>query len=593
MSPGPQLQPVILVILDGVGLRAAKKDNALALADTQTLDRLLKTCPWLRLDPSGTAVGLPARQMGTSEVGHLNLGAGRVVDQDLVRINKAIKDGSFFTNSALGAAMGDAKEPGAALHLVGLCSDGGVHSHLDHLFALLEMAAKEELEHVFIHAITDGRDTPPRVATRFIEAIKRKCARLGVGEIATVTGRFYAMDRDNRWERERRAYDALVHDDGLRYGSAVEAVEAAHKRGEGDEFIQPSVIATKDHRTGHIIDGDSVIFFNFRQDRARQLTHGFTDEHFDKFARARLRIRFTTMTSYDKALDLPVAFPPFTVRNGLAEWLSKRRVKQCHAAETEKYAHVTYFFNGGRERPFRGEERVLVPSPRIATYDKRPGMSADGVKDAVLKALRSGLYGFVIVNFANCDMVGHTGDFDATVEAVEAVDRCLSELETEAETRGWVMLVTSDHGNAEEMSGEHETSHTLNNVPFVVVDPQRRYGVFKLPKPGMLADVAPTVLDIMGLPRAPGMTGKVLVRRKAERLPVENAPKKGAAKKATKKAAKKATGKKVTKRKTTKKNAARKTAKKNVVKRPMKKAAKRTPAKKQGKNKKRFIISLF
>lgn len=526
-----ELQPVILVILDGVGLRAAKKDNALEIADTPTLDRLLTTKPWLRLDPSGTAVGLPARQMGTSEVGHLNLGAGRVVDQDLVRINKAIKDGSFFTNSALGAAMGDAKEPGAALHLIGLCSDGGVHSHLNHLFALLEMAAKEGLEHVFIHVITDGRDTPPRIAARFIKMIERRCKKLGVGEIATVTGRFYAMDRDNRWERERRAYDALVHDEGLRYGSALEAVEAAHKRGEGDEFIQPSIITTKDHRTGRIINGDSVLFFNFRQDRVRQLTHGFTDEHFNKFARDRLRIRFTTMTSYDKALHLPVAFPLFTVKNGLAEWLSKRRVKQYHAAETEKYAHVTSFFNGGRERPFRGEDRVLVPSPHIATYDKQPAMSAEGVKDAVLGALRSGLYGFVIVNFANCDMVGHTGDLDATVEAVEVVDRCLSALETEAETRGWVMLVTSDHGNAEEMSGKHETSHTLNNVPFIVVDPHERFDVVTLKKPGLLADVAPTILDIMGLPTSSEMTGKSLVTRKVKKTPLV---KKGARKKSRK-----------------------------------------------------------
>ncbi len=509
MRKGEKVHPVLLVILDGFGLRATKRNNAIALAETPTIDRLF-TMPWTRLDPSGQAVGLPPHQMGTSEVGHMNIGAGRVVDQDLVRINKAIKDGSFFTNSALGAAMGDAKQPGAALHLIGLCSDGGVHSHLNHLYALLEMAKREGVEHVFIHAITDGRDTRPRIAKRFLDAIQQRCQKLGLGEVATVTGRYYAMDRDSRWDREQRAYDALVNDKGFHYPSAEKAIDAAYKRGEGDEFIQPSIITTKDYRTSRIIDGDSVIFFNFRQDRARQLAHGFTDVHFDKFRRERRRLRFTTMTSYDKGLDVVVAFPPEQVRNGLAEWLSKHRVRQFHTAETEKYAHVTYFFNGGREKPFRGEDRKLIPSPRISTYDKQPEMSAEGVKEAVLKALRSGLYGFIVVNFANCDMVGHTGDLDATIKAVETVDACLSALETEAETRGVTMLVTADHGNAEEMAGLHQTTHTLNNVPFIVADKHHvmQQGVFKL------ADIAPTVLSLMGLPRPPEMTGKVLCKTK-------------------------------------------------------------------------------
>jgi len=504
-AKGP-LRPVLLVILDGFGLKATTRANAIRLAETPTIDRLF-TLPWTRLDPSGRAVGLPPHQMGTSEVGHMNIGAGRVVDQDLVRINKAIKDGSFFTNSALGAAMGDAKQPGAALHLIGLCSDGGVHSHIDHLDALLELAKREGVQHLFIHAITDGRDTRPKVAKRFLTAIQERCSALGLGEIATVTGRFYAMDRDSRWERERQAYDALVNDAGRHYTDPLVAVDAAYRRGEGDEFIRPSIIRTKDFRTSRVLDGDSIIFFNFRQDRARQLTHGFTDAHFAKFRRERRRIRFTTMTSYDSTLDVAVAFPPEQVKNGLAEWLSRLRVRQFHTAETEKYAHVTYFFNGGREKPFRGEDRLLVPSPRVRTYDKTPAMSAHGVTEAVLTALRSGLYGFIVVNFANADMVGHTGDLAATITAVEVVDGCLSAIETEAETCGYRLLITADHGNAEEMTGKHQTTHTLNNVPLILADPSFQvveHGVHKL------ADIAPTVLALMGLPAPPEMTGKTL-----------------------------------------------------------------------------------
>ncbi len=513
-AKGKEVQPVLLVILDGFGLRAPGKYNAITKAETPTITRFFKKYPWMRLDPAGTAVGLPKHQMGTSEVGHLNLGAGRVVDQDLVRINKAIKDKSFFNNTALGAAMGDAKPPGAALHLLGLCSDGGVHSHINHLYALLEMAKQEGLEHVFIHMITDGRDTAPRAAKKFVRAIERKCKALGIGEIATVSGRYFAMDRDNRWERERRAYDALVNDTGLRCKTALDAVDAAYKRKEGDEFITPSIIKTRDHRTSKIIDGDSVIFFNFRQDRARQLSHGFTDVHFDKFRRKRLRIRFTTFTSYDAKLDLPVAFPPEYVKHCLGEWLAKKRVKQFHTAETEKYAHVTYFFNGGRERKFRGEHRVLIPSPKIATYDLQPEMSGEAVCEQVLGAMRSGLYGFVVVNFANADMVGHTGDLKATVQAVEHLDVCLSKLETEAETRGYVMLVTADHGNAEEMHGRYKTSHTLNEVPFILIDSQKRCKLDRGKKAGKLGDVATTILHIMGLPLPKEMTGRVLVKRK-------------------------------------------------------------------------------
>ncbi len=499
--------PAILVILDGVGLREERKGNAIRAARTPTLDRLFKERSWTTLDPAGPAVGLPEGQMGTSEVGHLNLGAGRIVDQDLVRIDKAISEGSFFENEALVAAMAAATGPGRALHLLGLCSDGGVHSHLRHLYALLELAAKQGVTRCFIHAITDGRDTEPRIAARFLAGIGKRCAALGIGEIATVSGRYYAMDRDNRWERELRAYEALVLDKGLRYETPEAAVRAAYARGEGDEFIQPSIIATRDTRTSRVIDHDSVIFFNFRQDRARQLAHGFTDAHFDKFRRQRLRLRFTTMTQYDAALRLPVAFPPERVAMTLAETLSKRRIRQFHAAETEKYAHVTYFFNGGRESPFRGEERLLVPSPKVSTYDKRPEMSAAGVRDGVLQAIRSGLYGFILVNFANCDMVGHTGSFAATKRAVETVDGCLSAIETEAESHGWRLFITADHGNAEELQGEHETSHTLNPVPFIAADRGLRLDG----RPGRLADVAPTILAAMGLEQPPEMTGRSLL----------------------------------------------------------------------------------
>jgi 2,3-bisphosphoglycerate-independent phosphoglycerate mutase len=507
-------RPAVLVIMDGFGLKEKAKDNAIANAKTPCLDRLFSTCSWVRLDPSGEAVGLPRHQMGTSEVGHLNIGAGRVVYQDLVRINNAIKDGSFFDNSALVAAVAEAKRPGSALHLLGLCSDGGVHSHLNHLFALMELAKREKIKHLFIHAITDGRDTPPRIAKTFMQKIEKKCKELELGEIATVSGRYYAMDRDGRWERERKAYDSLVNDVGPRFSSAAEAIDAGYSRDEGDEFIIPSIVETKDARTSRIINGDSVIFFNFRQDRARQLSHGFTDTHFAKFRRKRLHLRFTTMTSYDDSLHVIVAFPPENVQMGMAEWLSKHRVRQFHTAETEKYAHVTYFFNGGREQPFRDEHRAMVPSPKIATYDLQPEMSAPKVLEGVLDALRSGLYGFIVVNFANADMVGHTGKHDATVKAVEMIDKAVSAIETEVENQGAVMLVTADHGNAEEMSGKYQTSHTLNNVPLILVDPRDEFVLKPMKGVGKLCDIAPTLLTMMGLPLSPEMSGKILVKKK-------------------------------------------------------------------------------
>lgn len=505
-----RVQPVILVILDGFGLRKSQKNNAIALAKTPTISRFFKDYFIARLDPSGTAVGLPPHQMGTSEVGHLNIGGGRVVNQDLVRINNAIKDWSFFHNRVLLEAMERAKSPGAALHLLGLCSDGGVHSHLNHLYALLDMAKLRKVRRVFIHAITDGRDTESRVARRFLSAIKRRCKKIGLGEIATVSGRYYAMDRDNRWGREKLAYNALTLLKGPRFSNTSTAVLAAYKRGEGDEFIKPSIIKVKSDRTPSIIDGDSVIFFNFRQDRARQLTHGFTDLHFEHFRRKRLSISFSTLTSYDSTLKVPVAFPPEIVKNPLAEWLSRKRLRQFHTAETEKYAHVTYFFNGGRERPFRGEDRLLIPSPKVETYDLQPEMSARPLTKGILKAMQSGLYQFIVVNFANADMVGHTGSLKATIKAVETLDESLSHLETEAKIRGYSLLVTADHGNAEQMSGLYKTTHTLNKVPFFVMD---KNFVSAGITDGRLADVATTVLYIMNLEKPEEMTGRSLVKR--------------------------------------------------------------------------------
>jgi len=512
-TAGRGIQPVLLVILDGFGLKKPAKDNAITRADAPTIKSLFAQYPWMRLDPSGEAVGLPRHQMGTSEVGHLNIGAGRVVDQDLVRINKAVEVGAFLHNKALLDATAHASRPGAALHLIGLCSDGGVHSHIDHLFALLELAHHQHVRRVFIHAVTDGRDTEAKVAKKYIQQIERRCAKLGVGEIATVMGRYYAMDRDNRWDRELRAYDALTLGKGLRAETPVQAVDDAYRRGEGDEFIQPTIVRTREPRTSAIIDGDSVIFFNFRQDRARQLTHGFTDLRFKHFKRKRLDLLFTTFTSYDKQLNVPVAFPPENVENGLAEWLAGHKVRQFHTAETEKYAHVTYFFNGGRETPYYREDRKLVPSPRVATYDLQPEMSAAAVTEQVVGALRSGLYGFIVVNFANADMVGHTGKLTPTIAAVETLDTCLLKLEIEAELRGYVLLITADHGNAEEMSGKYQTSHTLNNVPLIVVDKERRYALTTPKRVGKLADIAPTILAIMRLPKPREMDGAILVQR--------------------------------------------------------------------------------
>ncbi|MDN5347514.1 MAG: 2,3-bisphosphoglycerate-independent phosphoglycerate mutase [Clostridia bacterium] len=504
-------KPLLLVVLDGWGLKEEKEGNAILKANLPNYRRLEATYPTTRLAAAGEAVGLPAGQMGNSEVGHLNLGAGRIVYQELTRISRAIREGSFFANEVLLEAVRSAREAGGSLHLMGLVSDGGVHSHLDHLFALLELARREDLKKVYIHAFLDGRDVPPANALEYIVPLEEECRRLGVGRIATVMGRYYAMDRDRRWERTARAYRAIVAGEGLKAPAATAAVEQAYARGETDEFVQPTVIEERGRPVATVETGDAVIFFNFRADRARQLTRAFVDREFTAFERpgGRLQLYFVCLTQYDATIPAPVAFPPQELRRTLGEEIAAAGLKQLRIAETEKYAHVTFFFNGGLEEPFPREDRVLVPSPKVATYDLKPEMSAYEVTEKVLERLD--LYDFIVLNFANPDMVGHTGVLEATVKALEAVDACLGRIAAAIEERGAPLLITGDHGNAEEMlepDGGPHTAHTSNPVPFILVD--RRYRGVKL-REGALEDVAPTILALLGLPQPPEMTGRNLI----------------------------------------------------------------------------------
>ena len=510
------MRRVALIILDGWGYRAEARYNAVAGARTPHFDRLFGRHPWTTLGASGMDVGLPDGQMGNSEVGHLNLGAGRIVYQDYTRINLAIQDGSFFENPVLTEACDRAKAGGGSLHLMGLLSDGGVHSHQEHLYALVELARRRGLARVFIHAFLDGRDTPPQSGLGYVRALEGVLARKGVGRIATVSGRYYAMDRDKRWDRIKRAWDALVRGEGPRAPSAADAVEAAYAEGQTDEFVVPRVITDASGRpVATVRDGDAVIFFNFRADRARQLTRAFTQPDFDGFevdGRPELAY-FATFTLYDETFGLPVAFPPEHLRNIFGEVVSAAGLRQLRIAETEKYAHVTYFFNGGEETPFPGEDRVLIPSPReVATYDQKPEMSAFGVRDRLLQEIDRDVYDLVVVNFANLDMVGHTGIYEAAVKAVEAVDACVGAVVEAFTAKGYACLITGDHGNAEEMwdeaAGQPHTAHTTNRVPCILVDP-RNPGL-RLRSDGILADVAPTLLAIMGLPQPAEMTGRPL-----------------------------------------------------------------------------------
>ena len=499
--------PTTLIIMDGFGLTNGVVGNAIRAASTPRLDQFFQEYAHTTLRASGLDVGLPDGQMGNSEVGHTNIGAGRVVFQDLPRITKAIRDGSFFENPAYNHAMDACLEKGTALHLMGLLSDGGVHSHLDHLFALLEMAKRKGLEKVYIHAFLDGRDVSPTSGADFVARTVEQCRSIGVGKIATVMGRYYAMDRDKRWDRVEMAYDAMVYGEGSTFNPVpVAAVKDSYAAGVTDEFVEPVVC----DRDGTISDNDSVIFFNFRPDRAREITRSLVDPEFDGFTHQFFPLTFVCNTEYDASMpNVEVAFPRVSVANGLGEYLSQMGLTQLRIAETEKYAHVTFFFNGGTETVFPGEDRVLVPSPKVATYDLQPEMSAVEVTDKCVERIESGAYDVIILNFANCDMVGHTGVYEAAVKAVETVDTCVGRVVDATMKMGGIAMITADHGNAEQMEepdGSPMTAHTTNPVPFILCGAGT-----ELRSDGRLADIAPTILDVMGLACPPEMDGKTLI----------------------------------------------------------------------------------
>ena len=502
-------QPLALIILDGFGCREETKGNAIAAARTPHLDRLMASCPHTRIGASGMDVGLPDGQMGNSEVGHTNIGAGRIVYQELTRITKSFDEGEALGNPALTAAMENARRPGQALHLMGLLSDGGVHSHIRHLYGLMEMARRFAVERVYLHCFMDGRDVPPTSGIEFIAALQQKIKELGLGQIATVSGRYYAMDRDNRWERVKLAYDAIVNGEGNKGPDPVAVMQKSYDAGVTDEFIVPTVVT----EGAGIKAGDSVIFFNFRPDRARELTRALVDPDFAGFEREKgfFPLTYICMTQYDATMpNVEVAYRPESLTNTLGEYLSRLGKTQLRIAETEKYAHVTFFFNGGVEAPYEGEDRVLIPSPKVATYDLQPEMSAYAVTDEAVRRIESGRYDVIILNYANCDMVGHTGVFEAAVKAVEAVDTCLGRLLAALEKAGGRAFLTADHGNADQMADENGapfTAHTTNPVPFVAIG----FGDIKLRSGGRLADIAPTMLQAMGLPQPEEMTGRSLL----------------------------------------------------------------------------------
>ncbi|MGE5577859.1 MAG: 2,3-bisphosphoglycerate-independent phosphoglycerate mutase [Syntrophothermus sp.] len=507
--------PVALIILDGWGINPKTEGNAVKAARTPNLDRFFAGYPSAQLESSGEAVGVMEGQMGDSNVGHLNIGAGRIVYQDLVRLNREIREKKFFENPTIQAAMTHARDKGTSLHLMGLLSPGGVHSHSEHLYALLEMAKKLDLKRVFVHAFLDGRDVPPSSAREYVAELEGKFKELGIGQLATISGRYYAMDRDKRWDRVEKAYRAMVNGEGLNAKSSREAVEVSYGKGETDEFVVPTVIVNGNGQpVGQIQPNDAAIFFNFRFDRARELTRAFVDEEFTGFARDPLPgLYFVCMTRYDETIKAPVAYPPQELDNTFGEVVSKLGLRQLRIAETEKYAHVTFFFNGGVETPFPGEERVLIPSPKVATYDLKPEMSAYEVTDAVLEKIRNQAMDCIILNYANLDMVGHTGVMEAAVKAVEAVDACVGRVVEAVLAAGGVVLLTADHGNAEQMidyeTGEPYTAHTLNPVPVLLIGYQEEVKL----RSGILADVAPTLLEVMGIPQPEEMTGHSLIER--------------------------------------------------------------------------------
>ncbi|MFI4938026.1 MAG: 2,3-bisphosphoglycerate-independent phosphoglycerate mutase [Candidatus Berkiellales bacterium] len=507
-------KPVVLLILDGWGVRSETTGNAIAKANTPHWDALIQQYPHMLLSACGEDVGLPAGQMGNSEVGHLTLGAGRVIYQDLTRISKAIHDGTFFQNTILLNAFARAKTTQKAVHILGLLSPGGVHSHQEHLFACLKMAAANQCHPIFVHAFLDGRDTPPKSAASSLEKLEKIIQQTPGAHLASISGRYYAMDRDNRWDRIQLCYDALVHWQAPFFAhSGLEALHLAYARQETDEFVKPTCIS-KHGQKGMIQNGDIVIMMNFRADRARELTYALTHPTFNEFPRGDYPVlgEFVSLTEYDKTLKVSVAFPPENHVNVLGEYLQHHHLTQCHLAETEKYAHVTFFFNGGRETPFEGEERILVPSPKVATYDLTPEMSAIALTEKLTSILRAQRFDFVICNYANADMIGHTGNFNATVKAIETLDDCIGQIVAALNTVEGQMLITSDHGNAECMedleNGQPHTAHTTSLVPLIYVGNKP---LKFITSEGKLSDIAPTLLMLMGLKHPPEMTGHTLL----------------------------------------------------------------------------------
>lgn len=506
----------MLIILDGVGLNDEEKGNAFKQANTPNIDALINKYPNTHIATSGLAVGLPEGQMGNSEVGHMTMGSGRVIYQDLTLISKEIKSGEFNRNKAILAAIKNSKETGNSLHIMGLLSDGGVHSHIEHLYGILRLAKSNGLEKVYIHAFMDGRDTSPTSGIDYLKQLEDNIREIGIGKIASIMGRYYAMDRDNRWDRVEIAYKALTEGEGVKFKTVQKAMENSYEAQEFDEFIKPIILVDEDENpTATISDNDSVIFFNFRPDRAREITRALTEEGFDKFEREHIPkdLTYVTMTEYDETLkNVVVAYTKKEVRNTLGEYLAKKNKTQARIAETEKYAHVTFFFNSGIEKKYRGEDRYLIPSPRVATYDLKPEMSAPEITEKVVEIIDEKKHDLIIMNFANGDMVGHTGNLEKTIEAIEVVDSCLGQIVEKLEGVKGAAIVTADHGNSEQMidlkTGEMITSHTTFDVPMIIID-----GNVKSIRAGTLADIAPTMLDIMGVKKPDEMTGESLIEK--------------------------------------------------------------------------------
>ena len=504
----------MLAILDGWGINEKEEANAVKLANTPNLDSIISQYPNTKIKTSGLDVGLPEGQMGNSEVGHTNIGAGRIVYQELTRITKSIKDGDFFEKKEFLDAINYCKKHNSDLHLYGLLSNGGVHSHNTHLYALLELCKMQEFDRAYVHCFLDGRDTPPASGESFIAELEDKIKEIGVGKIATIMGRYYAMDRDKRWDRVELAYNAMALGEGLTATSAINAIEAAYQREEFDEFVKPTVIVENEKPLATIKQNDSIIFFNFRPDRAREITRVFVDKAFDGFEKKFQYVNYVCMTQYDETMPgVEIAFKPTNIENTFGEYISKNGYTQLRIAETEKYAHVTFFFNGGNEVKYEGEDRILVESPKVATYDMKPEMSAYEVTDKVVDVIRKNETDVIILNFANCDMVGHTGSLDAAIKAVETVDECIGKIVTEVLKVDGTIMITADHGNAEQMvdytTGDPHTAHTTTPVPLIIAGSKEDIRL----KEGRLADIAPTMLELMGLEKPEEMTGESLIER--------------------------------------------------------------------------------